>query len=100
MCSSSDKQLTPSHALQITVSKDDTIVLNGGGAPEALEDRCELIRASAEQTSSTYEKEKLQERLAKLSGGVAVIKVCDTPNLVFLDCCLPVLSVFAGWWRQ
>jgi len=60
---------------KVTVTKDDTIILNGGGAKESLEDRVALIKSSIEQSTSDYEKEKLQERLAKLSGGVAVIKV-------------------------
>lgn len=62
-------------AKKITISKDDTVVLNGLGTKEMVEERCELLKASIEGTSSEYEKEKLQERLAKLSGGVAVIKV-------------------------
>jgi len=60
---------------KITVSKNDTVVLDGAGEKSAIEERCELIRASIETTKSDYEKEKLQERLAKLSGGIAVIKV-------------------------
>ncbi len=58
-----------------TVSKDDTIVLNGQGRPEAIHERTEQIRRAIAATTSDYEREKLQERLAKLSGGVAVIKV-------------------------
>lgn len=58
-----------------TVSKDDTIILNGQGTPEAIHERTEQIRSAIASTTSEYEKEKLQERLAKLSGGVAVIKV-------------------------
>merc|ERR1719392_22177 len=60
---------------KMTMSKDDTIMLDGAGAKEAIEERCELLRESIADTTSEYEKEKLQERLAKLSGGVAVIKV-------------------------
>merc|ERR1711871_1640636 len=60
---------------KISVTKNDTIVLNGGGAGEAISEHCDLIRDSIEATSSEYEREKLQERLAKLSGGVAIIKV-------------------------
>jgi chaperonin GroEL len=60
---------------KITISKDDTIILNGGGEQAALNERVESIRDAMELTTSEYEKEKLQERLAKLSGGVAVIKV-------------------------
>jgi hypothetical protein len=57
------------------VSKDDTIILDGDGDKALIEDRCQIIREAAEATSSEYEKEKLQERLAKIAGGVAVIKV-------------------------
>merc|ERR1711957_389418 len=60
---------------KLTVTKNDTVVLDGGGEKAAIEERCELISHSIENTKSDYEKEKLQERLAKLSGGVAVIKV-------------------------
>ncbi len=62
-------------AKKITVTKDDTVILNGQGAPEEIKQRCENIRTLIGQTQSSYEKEKLEERLAKLSGGVAVIKV-------------------------
>ena len=61
------------------VSKDDTIILDGDGDKALIEDRCQIIREAAEATSSDYEKEKLQERLAKIAGGVAVIKVCVSP---------------------
>ena len=59
----------------LTITKDDTIILNGKGAKSDITSRCEQIRSQIEDTTSEYEKEKLQERLAKLSGGVAVIKV-------------------------
>lgn len=60
----------------ITITKEDTIILNGEGSKDAIAQRCEQIRGViADQSTSEYEKEKLQERLAKLSGGVAVIKV-------------------------
>merc|ERR1711979_122241 len=62
-------------AKKVTVSKDDTIVLDGAGSREEVEERCELLKETIETTTSEYEKEKIQERLAKLSGGVAVIKV-------------------------
>ncbi|KAL5194281.1 Chaperonin CPN60-2, mitochondrial [Glycine soja] len=61
--------------LQITVSKDDTVILDGAGDKKALEERCEQIRSAIENSTSDYDKEKLQERLAKLSGGVAVLKI-------------------------
>lgn len=60
---------------KVTISKDDTIILDGAGESEGINERCELIRDAMARTSSEYEKEKLQERLAKLSGGIAVIKV-------------------------
>jgi len=60
---------------RLTVTKNDTIVLDGGGDKSLISERCELIRSGIETTKSDYEREKLQERLAKLSGGVAVIKV-------------------------
>merc|ERR1719454_1270559 len=59
----------------LTINKDDTIMLDGAGAAAAIEERCELIRETIETTTSEYEKDKLKERLAKLSGGVAVLKV-------------------------
>jgi len=60
---------------KLTVTKNDTVILDGAGEKGPLTERCELIRDSIETTKSDYEREKLQERLAKLSGGVAVIKV-------------------------
>ena len=60
---------------KVKVSKDDTIILDGAGSKEVIDERCGLIRESIENTTSDYEKEKLQERLAKIAGGVAVIKV-------------------------
>lgn len=66
---------------KISISKDDTIVLGGGGGDVEVEERCELLRESIDMTSSEYEKEKLQERLAKLSGGIAVIKVGGASEL-------------------
>lgn len=60
---------------KLTVTKNDTVILDGAGESSSIQERCELIRSSIETTKSDYEREKLQERLAKLSGGVAVIKV-------------------------
>merc|ERR1719310_777910 len=60
---------------KITISKEDTIMLDGAGGKEAIEERCDLLRETIADTTSDYEKEKLQERLAKLSGGVAVLRV-------------------------
>lgn len=60
---------------RVKVTKNDTIVLDGAGEKSLIEERCELIRTGIETTKSDYEREKLQERLAKMAGGVAVIKV-------------------------
>lgn len=60
---------------KVKVSKDDTILLDGAGDKSTIEERCEVIREAIAATTSDYEKEKLQERLAKIAGGVAVIKV-------------------------
>ncbi|KAH6770248.1 heat shock protein 60 [Perilla frutescens var. hirtella] len=60
---------------KVTISKDDTVVLDGSGEKKSIEERCELIRSAVEMSTSDYDKEKLQERLAKLSGGVAVLKI-------------------------
>jgi len=62
-------------AKQIIITKDDTTIVDGAGERDAIEARCGQIRNSIDNTSSDYDKEKLQERLAKLAGGVAVIKV-------------------------
>ena len=60
---------------QIVVTKDNTTIVDGAGDPEAIKARAHSIRSSIATTTSDYDREKLQERLAKLSGGVAVIKV-------------------------
>ena len=60
---------------KVTVSKDNTTIVNGAGDKENIKERCEQIKAQIVATKSDYDKEKLQERLAKLAGGVAVIKV-------------------------
>uniref|UniRef100_A0A0D9VPF9 Uncharacterized protein n=1 Tax=Leersia perrieri TaxID=77586 RepID=A0A0D9VPF9_9ORYZ len=60
---------------KVTVSKDDTVILDGAGDKKAIEERAEQLRSAIEQSTSDYDKEKLQERLAKLSGGVAVLKI-------------------------
>jgi len=62
-------------AKKITITKDTTTVIDGAGDKEAIASRVTQIRAQIEETTSDYDKEKLQERLAKLAGGVAVIKV-------------------------
>ncbi|RHE90670.1 chaperonin GroEL [Bacteroides intestinalis] len=60
---------------KITVSKDNTTIVNGAGDKQKIKERCEQIKAQIAATKSDYDKEKLQERLAKLSGGVAVLYV-------------------------
>lgn len=62
-------------AKRVTITKDDTTIIDGAGDKKEIEARCKTIRAQVEETTSDYDKEKLQERLAKLSGGVAVLKV-------------------------
>ena len=62
-------------AKKVSITKDDTIIIDGSGDKSAIEGRVSQIRRQIEDTSSDYDREKLQERLAKLAGGVAVIKV-------------------------
>ncbi|MDN8595338.1 MULTISPECIES: chaperonin GroEL [unclassified Corynebacterium] len=62
-------------ARRVTVTKDDTVIVDGAGTAEAVENRRQQIRREIENTDSTWDKEKAEERLAKLSGGVAVIRV-------------------------
>jgi chaperonin GroEL len=62
-------------AKKVTIDKDNTTIVEGGGATSAIEGRVKQIRSQIEDTTSDYDREKLQERLAKLVGGVAVIKV-------------------------
>ncbi len=62
-------------AKKVTINKDDTTIIEGGGTQPTIEGRVKQIRAQVEDTTSDYDREKLQERLAKLVGGVAVIKV-------------------------
>ncbi len=59
----------------MTVDKDITTIIDGGGDQKAIEGRIKQLRAQIEETTSDYDREKLQERLAKLAGGVAIIKV-------------------------
>jgi chaperonin GroEL len=63
------------NAKRITISKENTTIIDGAGQPAEIEGRVKQIRAQIEESSSDYDKEKLQERVAKLAGGVAVIKV-------------------------
>ena len=62
-------------AKRVTISKDDTVIVEGGGGSEAISGRVNQIRKQIEDTTSDYDREKLQERLANLAGGVAVINV-------------------------
>jgi len=62
-------------ARRLVATKDDTTIVEGAGSPDAIKARMSQIKAQIEETTSDYDKEKLQERLAKLAGGVAVIKV-------------------------
>ncbi len=63
------------HAKRIIITKDETTVIEGGGSEDDIKGRINQIKAEIENTDSDYDREKLQERLAKLSGGVAVLKV-------------------------
>lgn len=62
-------------AARVTVDKDSTVIVEGAGNPEAISHRVAVIKSQIETTTSEFDREKLQERLAKLSGGIAVIKV-------------------------
>ena len=62
-------------AKSVTITKEETTIVDGAGEKADIEGRCNQIRAQSEETTSDYDREKLQERLAKLAGGVAVIKV-------------------------
>jgi chaperonin GroEL len=62
-------------AKRVEIDKDDTTIVDGAGEKKDIQARCEQITAQVEETTSDYDKEKLQERLAKLSGGVAIISV-------------------------
>ncbi len=62
-------------AKRVSITKEESTVIDGAGKKKAIEARCSQIRAQAEETSSDYDREKLQERLAKLAGGVAVLRI-------------------------
>ncbi|MGD0499351.1 MAG: chaperonin GroEL [Bryobacteraceae bacterium] len=62
-------------AKRVTIDKDNTTIVDGGGSQKAIEGRIKQLRSQIEETTSDYDREKLQERLAKLAGGVAVIRV-------------------------
>ncbi|OGA40966.1 MAG: chaperonin GroL [Betaproteobacteria bacterium RIFCSPLOWO2_12_FULL_68_19] len=63
------------HAKRVSIDKDDTTIIGGGGDPKAIDARVAQIKQQVEEATSDYDKEKLQERAAKLAGGVAVIRV-------------------------
>jgi chaperonin GroEL len=63
------------HAKRIVIDKDNTTIIGGGGDPKAIAGRCEELRRQIEASTSDYDREKLEERLAKLAGGVALIRV-------------------------
>ena len=62
-------------AKRVTIDKDNTTIIDGGGQQQAIEGRIKQLRSQIEETTSDYDREKLQERLAKLAGGIAVIRV-------------------------
>jgi chaperonin GroEL len=66
---------TLGHAQRVAVDRENTTLIGGGGSKEAVEGRCAELRKQIEKATSDYDREKLEERLAKLSGGVAVIRV-------------------------
>ena len=67
---------------EIVITKDDTLVIKGKGEKKTISDRIDLIKEQIEVTSSEYEKEKLQERLAKLASGVAILRVSGTDTIL------------------
>jgi chaperonin GroEL len=69
------------HAKKVVITKDNTTIIGGAGSEKSIQDRITQIRRLIDDTSSSYDKEKLQERLAKLAGGVAVIKVGATTEV-------------------
>src|SRR3712207_8971436 len=67
-------------ARRVVSSKDDTTIIDGEGTDEAIQDRIKQIKAQIDDTASDFDREKLQERLAKLAGGVAVVKGGPPPE--------------------
>ena len=63
------------HAKKVSIDKDNTTIVEGAGKTATIEGRIKQLRVQVEETTSDYDREKLQERLAKLVGGVAVIKI-------------------------
>ncbi|KPL11709.1 molecular chaperone GroEL [candidate division BRC1 bacterium SM23_51] len=72
-------------AKTVRVEKEDTTIIEGAGEKQAIKGRCDQLRLQIEETTSDYDREKLQERLAKLSGGVAVIKVGAATEIEMKD---------------
>ena len=70
-----DRHQSLGRAKRVTIDKDNTTIVDGAGQSKSIEGRIKQLRAQIEETTSDYDREKLQERLAKLAGGVAVIKV-------------------------
>jgi chaperonin GroEL len=68
-------------AKKVLIDKDNTTIVEGAGKKQDIAGRCNQIRAQIEETTSDYDREKLQERLAKLSGGVAIIRVCGSTEV-------------------
>jgi chaperonin GroEL len=68
-------------AKKVRIDKDSTTIVDGAGKKKAIQERCQQIRAQIEESTSDYDKEKLRERLAKLSGGIAVISVGGTTEI-------------------
>ena len=67
-------------AKRVLIEKENTTIVEGAGKKDDIIGRCNQIRAQVEETTSDYDREKLQERLAKLAGGVAVIRVGGRPR--------------------
>ena len=83
-------------AKQVKVDKDNTTIVDGAGDPQEIQNRISAIRAQIETTTSDYDKEKLQERLAKLAGGVAVIRVGAATEVEMKDIKLRIEDALAA----
>ncbi len=82
------ENITPAdcgRAGKVTVDKDNTTIINGAGKKQAIQDRIAQIRKQIDTTTSDYDREKLQERLAKLSGGVAIVRVGGATEAAMLE---------------
>ena len=73
-------------AKRVVISRENTMIIDGGGSKKAIQGRIEQIKSEIENTTSDYDKEKLQERLAKLSGRITSYNVCYTKLLRVLHC--------------